>query len=78
ALRRLEHARGRLESLEHRPADAAPVDEVIAEAFANLTNGPTWFVGDSMRTAAQLLGSMSRNDAVRMIQQATAAAMGEG
>ncbi|MDY6998753.1 MAG: SDR family NAD(P)-dependent oxidoreductase, partial [Actinomycetota bacterium] len=40
ALRRLEHARGRLESLEHRPADAAPVDEVIAEAFANLTNGP--------------------------------------
>lgn len=78
ALRRLEHARGQIGSVDQVPADTTSVDEVIAEAFDNLTNGPTLFVGETMRTAAQLLGSMSRNDAVRLIQQATTATMGEG
>lgn len=78
ALRRLEYDRGQIESLDQVPADTASVDEVIAEAFDNLAHGPTWFVGENMRAAAQMLGSVPRNDAVRMIQQATAAAMGEG
>jgi hypothetical protein len=30
-----------------------------------------------MRAAAQMMGSVSRNDAVRFIMQASAAAMGE-
>jgi short-subunit dehydrogenase len=77
ALRRLEHSRGQLNSENEAPADAATVEEVIGEAFANLTNGPTWLVGDQMRAAAQMFGSMSRNEAVRLMMQATAAAMGD-
>ena len=76
ALRRLEHARGLLHSADEPPRDAASVDQVISEAFDNLTNGPTWMVGDQMRTAAQLLGSVSRNEAVQLLTQASAAAMG--
>lgn len=78
ALRRLEYSRGQIASLDDRPNGTASVDDVIAEAFANLTNGPTWIVGEDMRAAAQMMGSVSRNDAVRFIMQATVAAMGEG
>jgi short-subunit dehydrogenase len=78
ALRRLEHGRGRLASVDDRPEDTASVEDVITEAFDNLTNGPTWIVGENMRAAAQMMGSVSRNDAVRFIMQASAAAMGEG
>ena len=78
ALRRLEHARGRLAHLDDRPQDAVAVDDVIAEAFENLRNGPTWIVGANMRAAAQMLGSVSRNEAVGLIAAASAAAMGEG
>jgi short-subunit dehydrogenase len=77
ALRRLEHSRGQIASMDERPKDTASVDEVIAEAFDNLANGPTWIVGENMRAAAQMMGSVSRNDAVRFIAQASAAAMGE-
>lgn len=77
ALRRLEYARGQIGSIDDRPIDTASVDDVIAEAFDNLTNGPTWIVGENMRAAAQMMGSISRNDAVRFIKQATVAAMGE-
>lgn len=77
ALRRLEHSRGRLSSEDEAPPDAAPVDQVIAEAFSNLGNGPTWIVGEQLRAAAQMLGSMTRNEAVRLMAKASAAAMGE-
>lgn len=75
ALRRLEHSRGQLASEDEAPADAAAVDEVIAEALENLSNGPTWMCGDQMRAAAEILGSLSRNDAVRLISAASAASM---
>ena len=42
ALRELEHSRGQIGSLDDVPSGTATVDEVIAEAFANLTNGPTF------------------------------------
>ncbi|MCG5434002.1 SDR family NAD(P)-dependent oxidoreductase [Mycobacterium sp. MYCO198283] len=76
ALRRLEHARGLLASQDVAPADAASVDEVVDEAFANLRNGPTCFVGETMQAAAQLLGAMSRREAVELLAAAGAAAMG--
>jgi uncharacterized protein len=76
ALRRLEHGRGRLSSEDEAPADAASVDEVISEAFENLTNGPTCMAGDVMRAASQILGSMTRNEAVNLVVQAQAAVMG--
>jgi short-subunit dehydrogenase len=76
ALRQLEHSRGQISSPDEVPVGAADVDEVIAEAFENLTNGPTWMVGDAMRGAAQMLASLDRNQAVELFTQAAAAAMG--
>lgn len=76
ALRQLEHSRGQLDSLDDVPTAAVPVDEVIAEAFENLTNGPTVMVGEMMRAAAQLTASLTRNQTVELFAQAAAAAMG--
>lgn len=76
ALRALEYSRGQLGSADEVPADAAAVSDVISEAFENLGNGPTLMVGDTMRAAAQLLASLSRNQAVELFTQAAAAAMG--
>jgi uncharacterized protein len=76
ALRKLEHQRGTLASEDEVPADAVPVGEVVDEAFANLTNGPTVLVGEQMRAVGPLLASMNRNDAARLMAQSIAAAMG--
>lgn len=76
ALRRLEHSRGQISSPDEVPPGSAAVDDVIAEAFDNLTNGPTWFVGDVMRAAEQLTSSLTRNQTVELFAQAAAAAMG--
>jgi uncharacterized protein len=76
ALRQLEHSRGQISSLDEVPPGAAAVADVIAEAFENLGNGPTLMVGDMMRAAAQMLASLTRNQAVELFAQAAAAAMG--
>ena len=76
ALRRLEHSRGVLGSEDEAPSDAASVDEIISEAFENLANGPTVMAGDMMRAAAPMLASLTRNEAVNLMAQAQAAAMG--
>ena len=76
ALRRLEHSRGHLSSEDTAPADADSVDRVIAEAFENLSNGPTLMVGEMMRAVVPMLASLSRNEAVKLMTQAQAAAMG--
>ncbi|MEB4211264.1 SDR family NAD(P)-dependent oxidoreductase [Mycobacterium sp. 94-17] len=78
ALREVEYSRGQIGSRDEAPQDAGAVSEVIAEAFENLGNGPTLMVGDTMRAAAQLLASLSRNQAVQLFTQAAAAAMGPG
>lgn len=78
ALRRLEHSRGVLSSEDQTPPDAADVDQVISEAFENLSNGPTLMVGDMMRAAVQVLSSVTRNEAVNFMIQAQAAVMGGG
>ena len=59
-------------------AYGASVDDVIAEAFENLTNGPTWMAGDAIRGAAQMLASLTRKQAVELFTAAAAAAMGPG
>lgn len=68
ALRRLLAKRGNLAS----PDDTTPIpgiatpDEVVAEALENLTNGPTWFVGEQLREGVKVLtGGMGRSDMVR-------------
>src|ERR1700761_9362591 len=76
ALRKLEHERGHLDSEDTAPSDADSVERVIAEAFDNLGNGPTVMVGEMMRNVGPMLASLSRNEAVALITQAQAAAMG--
>jgi uncharacterized protein len=76
SLRLLEHSRGHISSPDDVPAGAAAVDDVIAEAFDNLTNGPTWMVGKDMRAAVPMMASLSRNQIVEFMKQAGAAAMG--
>jgi uncharacterized protein len=76
ALRRIEYERGLLDSPDDTPPDADSVETVISEAFDNLSNGPTIFVGEMMRAAGQILGTLSRNDAVKLMIEAGAAAMG--
>lgn len=75
ALRTLEHSRGQLSSIEEAPAGADSVDTIVSEAFDNLTNGPTVFVGEQMRSGAGMLTSMGRNDAVRLMAQMSAQTM---
>ncbi|WP_156686088.1 SDR family NAD(P)-dependent oxidoreductase [Mycobacterium sp. Marseille-P9652] len=77
ALRQLEHSRGQIASPHDVPPGAAAVEDVIAEAFENLANGPTWFVGESLRAGAQLLASLERRQAVELLTQAAAATMGD-
>lgn len=78
ALRQLEHSRGQIDSPDALPPGAAAVEDVIAEAFDNLTNGPTWIVGEDMRAAQQMMASLTRNQLVDLFTQAAAAAMGPG
>jgi hypothetical protein len=40
---------------------------VVAEAIANLANGPTWFAGEQLREGAQRLSAVPRSEAVRMM-----------
>ncbi|MGA9676364.1 MAG: SDR family NAD(P)-dependent oxidoreductase [Mycobacterium sp.] len=78
ALREIEHSRGQIGSRDEVPPGAAAVDDVIAEAFENLTNGPTLFVGEAMRAAEQLTSSLTRKQTVELFAQMAVAAMGSG
>jgi uncharacterized protein len=78
ALRRTLAQRGVLSGAD----DASPIPgactvaKTVDEAIANLSNGPTWFVGDQLRDGAARLGSMSRSDAVKLLLQHGGQAMG--
>ncbi len=76
ALRQLEHSRGLINSPDDVPPGATAVDDVIAEAFENLTNGPTWMVGEDMRAAVPMMASLTRNQIVALMKEMSAAAMG--
>lgn len=77
ALRRLMVRRGSLPAGDPEApiAGAMTADEVVAEALASLTDGPTCFVGEMMRLGAQTFATMSRNDAVKMLVQLGAQAL---
>jgi len=76
ALRRLRERLGHRESPDAPIPGAASVEEVVREAFENLSNGPTWLVGERLRQAAKFLGGLSRNEAVQLMIQASAGTMG--
>ena len=78
AVRRLLARRGKLTSPEDpTPLEGAvSVEHTVAEALEQLANGPTWFVGDMLRDGAQQLGSVSRNDAVKVMIELGGETMG--
>jgi short-subunit dehydrogenase len=76
ALRQLEFERGRLSSLDEALEGAVTAASVVDEAFANLGNGPTIATGQDVRMGLELFKSMSRNEVVRLIMQASIEVMG--
>ncbi len=77
ALRRLLADRGNLASADDGtpiPGAATP-EEVVDEALANLANGPTHFVGETLREGSKVLGGMARSDAARVMLDAGAGVM---
>jgi short-subunit dehydrogenase len=77
ALRRLKLQRGQIAEFDAPLPGAATVDEVVADALEKLAEGPSWMVGEFLRDAARHIGAMPRNDAVLLMMQASAGAMGD-
>ena len=75
ALRRLRASLGHDDDPQAPLANAATPQQVVAEAFENLANGPTWIVGENLRQAMTYVSSLSRAEAVQLMIQASAATM---
>ncbi len=78
ALRRALAERG---ALDHPTATtplagAATPEEVVAEAIANLSNGPTWIVGDQLREFTRRLGLKTRGEAIGVLARHSGDAAG--
>lgn len=76
ALRRLRAARGEVDDPDQPLPGAATVAEVVEDAITKLPEGPSWIVGEQLRAGLSVLGSVSRNEAVGLMVQASRAAMG--
>jgi len=75
ALRRLRHDRG-LAGPDEPVKSAASVEEVIDDAFAHLTKGPTRLANKQMRRGLRLLFPFPRNWLVRLMGKASVRTMG--
>jgi uncharacterized protein len=75
ALRRLLVRRGTLPDEATPVPGSATTEQVVAEALANLSDGPTWFVGEQLRQTAAQLAALPRGDAVRAIMRHTGGTM---
>ena len=77
ALRRLLAEKGNLASADDGtpiPGAATP-EEVVFDAFENLADGPTWFMGELLQEGSKALGGMGRNEAARVMLKAGAGVM---
>lgn len=71
SLRRLLVSRGSISDPDAPIPGAATPEQVVTEGLDNLSNGPTWFVGEQLREADRRLRSMTRSDAVKAMARAT-------
>lgn len=80
ALRRLMVRRGALSDLDDTAPipGAIPLNQVVTEAIANLSNGPTWFASDQLRDSARQLGTLTRSDAVKAMLRHTSGGVMSG
>jgi uncharacterized protein len=78
AERRILAKRGILASGDdHSPIPGATTaEETVAEAIANLHNGPTWFVGEEFRKQEAMMRSMTRQEVVQVMLQMSDEFMG--
>ena len=76
ALRRTLVRRGQLADLDEPIPGAASAEQVVAEALANLADGPTCFATADVREGVKHLGAMSRNDAARLMLELDGGVMG--
>jgi short-subunit dehydrogenase len=76
ALRRLLLQRGQLDDPDAPIPGATTAEQVVAEALANLSNGPTCFAGEDVRLGDETFRGMSRNDAARMLLEVAGGVMG--
>ncbi len=79
ALRRILAKRGVIASADDASPipGAATVEDTVAEAIANLANGPTWFVTEEFRQSEAMMRSMTRNDTVKAMLQHAGGIMGD-
>jgi uncharacterized protein len=76
ALRRTLVRRGQLADLDAPIPGSATAEGVVAEALANLSNGPTCFATEDVHEGVKHLGAMSRNDAARLMLELDGGVMG--
>jgi uncharacterized protein len=76
SLRRLRYERGLAAGPDEPARGATPVRQVVDEALAHLTKGPTHLVSWKSRAASRLTGLLSRNIAVRLFNWASGQVMG--
>jgi len=78
AERRMLVKRGILASADDtRPIPGATsAEETVAEAIANLQNGPTWFVGEEFRKQEAMMRSLTRREVVQVMLQMSDEFMG--
>jgi short-subunit dehydrogenase len=75
ALRRLRAERGFVDDADAPLPGVATVDQVVGDALAHLADGPSWMVGEHLRAGIQMLGGMSRGEAVGLMMKAASATM---
>jgi short-subunit dehydrogenase len=78
ATRRLLARRGMLDDPDGTTPlpGAASIDDTVADALEQLSNGPTWFVGEMLRDGSRQLAAVPRNDAVRLMIELGGTTMG--
>ncbi|MFD6893991.1 SDR family NAD(P)-dependent oxidoreductase [Rhodococcus sp. NPDC060086] len=71
ALRRLMLAMGQIDSLDTPVPGATSPEETVARALENLDKGPTYLVGEKLAQSEQYFSTMTRNEGVRVMAEAT-------
>ncbi|TCN52162.1 short-subunit dehydrogenase [Rhodococcus sp. SMB37] len=71
ALRRLMLEMGQIESLDTPVPGATSPEDTVARALENLDKGPTCLVGEQLQQSEQYFSTMTRNEAVRVMAEAT-------
>ncbi|WP_183093573.1 SDR family NAD(P)-dependent oxidoreductase [Nocardioides stalactiti] len=74
-LRRVRHQRG-LSGPDEPVRRASTPEQVVADAFAHLTDGPVYLANRTMRLGSRAMFPMGRNRMARLMARASAKAMG--